>query len=273
MPAGITVFVIYGRDQRIQHGKAFDALRKGRTQTLGGAGLAVACFCLVQARVGKRQRVHASALLFGKHGGPHGKLKRDGDILVRRIIREAVHPRLKPCSQRAGFVLTGAGQQQGELIAAEPRQRVAGTAAVPEGEGSLTQHVIAGEMSVSVVEELEVVEVDQGHRQGLAGALGVFRFFLKAPVEDPVVQQAGETILLRQRRQQLFGFFLRLDSLFQVRNQALHGNRLPDKDQQDQHAPAEIHAGCQCLVAVVQPGVKRKRRQNRHEEVRQERAP
>ena len=57
-------------------------------------------------------------------------------------------------------------QQDGELVATEPRRGVARAQATAQPVGDGTQQLVAGTVAEAVVDHLEVVEVDEGHRGG-----------------------------------------------------------------------------------------------------------
>jgi hypothetical protein len=62
------------------------------------------------------------------------------------------------------------GQQRHELLAAQAGQHVAGAEAGRQAGRQVAQHGIAGGVAMGVVDGLEVVGIDQHHRQRLAAA-------------------------------------------------------------------------------------------------------
>ena len=71
-------------------------------------------------------------------------------------------------SSRLGDVL----DQDGELVAAEPRDRVAGPDRVGEALADRLEQRVAGRMTEAVVDGLEVVEVEEEHRDPEPGRAG-----------------------------------------------------------------------------------------------------
>ena len=69
-------------------------------------------------------------------------------------------------------VEVGAGQQDGELVAAQPRDQVAGPHAAGEQRGDLSQRLVAAGVAVAVVDLLEVVDVEEDDADDGAGAGG-----------------------------------------------------------------------------------------------------
>ena len=62
----------------------------------------------------------------------------------------------------------GAGEQHGELVAADAGDDVVGAQRVPQRGARRADHLVADVMAERVVDRLEVVEVDQHHRAGRA---------------------------------------------------------------------------------------------------------
>ena len=60
--------------------------------------------------------------------------------------------------------------EQGELVAAQPCQRVAGAEQPLEAPRDLDQHLVSGGVTEGVVDELEAVEVEVDDREALGGA-------------------------------------------------------------------------------------------------------
>ena len=64
----------------------------------------------------------------------------------------------------------GVGQQDGELVAAQARRGVRGTAARLQHLADAPQRLVAGLVAVRIVEELEVDQVDQQDARRLAAS-------------------------------------------------------------------------------------------------------
>jgi hypothetical protein len=63
----------------------------------------------------------------------------------------------------------GAGEENGELLAAEPAHQIAGAHGEAQRGGHCDQNLVADQMAVGVVDEFEVIEVD--HQHGHRGAV------------------------------------------------------------------------------------------------------
>ncbi len=97
--------------------------------------------------------------------------------------------------------------QQGELITAEAGQNVITAAAAAQRFRHAAQNIVPGGMAVSIVEEFEVVQVHDGHRQRVSRTPRAFRLFLVTLVKCPVIEQAGQRVMVgafqRLRQQSL----------------------------------------------------------------------
>ncbi len=81
---------------------------------------------------------------------------------------EKVWPRgVSACMRRqplGGVLDPGAGQEQAELLAAVAGEQLTGPEQRGPGRDGLAEQQVPGLVAVRVVEALEVVEVQQGHR-------------------------------------------------------------------------------------------------------------
>ena len=85
-----------------------------------------------------------------------------------------------------------------ELIAAEPRDRVGSPHAVAESLTDGDQKLIAGSMAEGIVDVLEVIDVEQKHREGLAaGALRRVERVRDTIEEQRAVRKSGQRIVKR----------------------------------------------------------------------------
>jgi len=89
------------------------------------------------------------------------------------------------------------GQQDRELVAAEPRQEVAPADDRAEAARDLDEQLVAVIVAERVVDLLEAVEVDEQERGGAARAPRVGDRTLRAPVQEHAVGQAGERVVQR----------------------------------------------------------------------------
>ena len=90
------------------------------------------------------------------------------------------------------------GQQHDELVAAVPGNRVAGADFARHPPGALDQHGIAHLMPVLVVDFLEMVEIEQQQREGIAVADVLLHRLLETVHEQETVGQAGQQVMRRQ---------------------------------------------------------------------------
>ena len=85
------------------------------------------------------------------------------------------------------------GQQDQELVAAEPREHAAALDA-PQPPGDPPQQPVAGAVAEGVVDELEVVEVDQQQRDRAAGAGAAVDAAAQLGLQLGAVGQAGQRV-------------------------------------------------------------------------------
>ena len=85
--------------------------------------------------------------------------------------------------------------QDGELVAAQPRERVAGREQRGEPRGELGQQLVAALVAEPVVDELEAVDVEPEHRGGAAVARGERERVVDAVDEQRAVRQPGQRIV------------------------------------------------------------------------------
>ena len=97
----------------------------------------------------------------------------DGDRHVDRIVigvdRHDAGPVPEPLGDHARLVGVGAGQQDDELLAAEPPHYVRAAHLLAQLGGETAQHLIPREVPIGVVDPLEVVHIAQQQRETLAG--------------------------------------------------------------------------------------------------------
>ena len=107
-------------------------------------------------------------------------------------LREDVQ---QPPRNSGGMRLVRPVQQQGKLVAAQPRKRVARPAHLREPLRNRLEELVAGIVAEAVVHLLEPVEVDEqnGERAARAGRAG--ERLLQAVAEECAVGQHGETVV------------------------------------------------------------------------------
>ena len=81
----------------------------------------------------------------------------------------ALERRAQPQAGGAGRRLVAGVEHDRELVAAEPRERVAGPQRLLQARADLAQDLVAGVVAERVVELLEAVEVDQQQRDLVVG--------------------------------------------------------------------------------------------------------
>ena len=115
------------------------------------------------------------------------------DAVERERARERV---LQAAGELGGHPAVGQpAQEHGELVAAEPRERVAAAHDALQARGDLLQQAVAGVVAERVVDLLEAVEVDEQQRGGLAAALGRGQRGLHAVVEQRAVGEVGQVVV------------------------------------------------------------------------------
>ena len=87
-----------------------------------------------------------------------------GRELERLLERE-----LDALGDAGGALVVAAVEQDGELVAAEPRRQVAGAQAGAQAAGEGDQQLVADLVAEAVVDALEVVEVEEEHDGAAVG--------------------------------------------------------------------------------------------------------
>ena len=114
-------------------------------------------------------------------GSQHGHARGEGHG-VRALAR-----RRRAAGHRgAGAEAVGVGKEQRELVAADAEGAIVGPA-VSKHAGHVREHLVAMPVSVTVVDELEVVEIHQGHRERLGPAHGEGHGQLELLLEGAVI--------------------------------------------------------------------------------------
>jgi hypothetical protein len=111
----------------------------------------------------------------------------DGAHVAEAEVPDAFDDRLR---RRQRLVWAVAGQKDGELVASYP-ESLAGLAQPCRDS---RKDGVAGRVTESVVDELEVVDVDEANRQGASKTSRVFEFSPKTFVEVPVIPEPGERV-------------------------------------------------------------------------------
>ena len=124
----------------------------------------------------------------------------DADLEPEAVgdLERPLHRVHDPFGHAAGTLEVGGRRQQDrELVAAEPRDRVAVADAVVETPGEMDQEQVAEMVAERVVDLLEAIEVEQQQRQRFAVAGRRAQRLGQAVVEQHAIGQAGQGIVHR----------------------------------------------------------------------------
>jgi hypothetical protein len=113
----------------------------------------------------------------GAVGEPHERVAvaGAGELAEARGDAHAdVVDRRRALEHDSRLLLLGLGHQQGELVAADPRQQVLAAQQPLQAGFQRRQHAIAGRVAGEVVDRLEVVDIDQRQRAVMAERAGDF---------------------------------------------------------------------------------------------------
>ena len=90
--------------------------------------------------------------------------------------------------------LDDVSQDYGELVTGIARHRIRGTDAAAQALGDHAQHLVARRMPVGIVDRLESIQIDEQHREALAGAMRFANDGVEAIVEKQPIGQPGKRI-------------------------------------------------------------------------------
>ena len=164
---------------------------------------------MIHRRVGVAQEDVAGLAVVGE--GRDADARRDEELVVPGADRPAHVPQDALRDDARREAVARAGQQDDELVAAEPRHdRVLLLAALEchdvarphdltDQLGELAQHFVGGVVADRIVDALEVVEVDEQHRELAAVAAGAREASLQQLVEATPVRQAGEPVVIGEQ--------------------------------------------------------------------------
>ena len=137
---------------------------------------------LVQVAVGAALKLVGIDAVDRKAGSPCG----DRDALREHAA--------DPLAELRSTCVVEPRRQHGELVAAQPPDRVQRAHRSPHPLDDPAQQVVAGRVSMEVVDRLEVVEVEQHERERTAGPDGVGQLGPNALLETAAVERLGERI-------------------------------------------------------------------------------
>ena len=164
---------------------------------------------LVQGQVGAVDQPLRSALPIALQGDPDAGA--DVDPAAAQIVRLGQAGDQAAGQLRRRRRLHGAGLHDDELVAPRARRVAHADRAAPQALRNLLQQQVAGTMAVAVIDLLEAVEVDEQHRQGMAGALRRGQRPGQAVMQHGPVRQAGQRVVVRQEADLLLGRQARAD--------------------------------------------------------------
>jgi hypothetical protein len=140
---------------------------------------------------GKQDRLGADLALTAEHRDPDADRRALGVGRGHRALRDLGAQIL---AQLQGARGVGLRHQDGELVAGEPGDDVGGAHPLPHDRGDQANQVVAGVVTVRIVDGLEAVDVDDHHRAlaAVAGAEG-----------DVLVQLGAEATAVEQPRERV----------------------------------------------------------------------
>ena len=144
---------------------------------------------------GHEQRRRRSHLVGERH---HARARTQRRSLVRlRLLQLAADP----LGKRDRLEVPHAEQHHGKLLAADPGERVAAAPLARRAAGEVAQGSISDRVPETVIDLLEVVEVEQHERQGQPAALRPFDLAQELCVERPSVEQPRQVVGGRRLRE------------------------------------------------------------------------
>ena len=120
-----------------------------------------------------------------------------GDLVTEAFV--GLPDRLEQPCHEVGHVAHGLDRSLNdrEFIAAEPRDEIRGSDALPQGDGDRFQQFVADQMAERIVDALEFVDVEVKYGELVAGGGGC-EFALQPVVEQGAVGQIGQCVVMRQ---------------------------------------------------------------------------
>ena len=142
------------------------------------------------------------ATVVGRERDPDAGIHLQGQLLEPEGFGEDT---LDPLHQLADRGALQVGEDESELVAAKPRDRIAGAQAGAQTLAELAQQLVAARVADGVVDLLEPVEVHQQHSHGRVRALCVRERLCDAVVEEPAVRKIGQRVVQRLVRKLVLG--------------------------------------------------------------------
>ena len=101
---------------------------------------------------------------------------------------------LEPRDHELGGEVVGALEEDGELVAADPAEQVAGAEDAGPAAGDLGEQPVAGLVAVAVVHVLEAVEIEQDDAERPARAPRAAEGLVERPVPGAPVREPGQLV-------------------------------------------------------------------------------
>jgi hypothetical protein len=136
------------------------AVEQRHAATAAGLGL-------VHGQVGVAQHLVDRAVAQVAEGDAHAGARHDLGAVDRQRLAQHVQHALRQAQPDFGVVQRL--QQDGELVAAQPRHQVDGPHAGAQALRHFVQQLVAGHVAQAVVDHLEAVQVQEQHRKALLG--------------------------------------------------------------------------------------------------------
>ena len=196
VPPRVVVLVVHRADQGVEgaEGPRVDRLAADRLRPHGHR-VAAPALGLVEVRVGHRDQGRGILAVLGKRGRAEAHAQRDAGA-VRGDVRQRGQRVAHMVGDRLGVGAVGLGEDEHELVPAEAGHEVGSAAPVAEDFGHAPDDLVAQRMPVRVVEELEVVDVGDQHRELALVALGPRDLHLELLERPPPVEEPAERIHL-----------------------------------------------------------------------------
>ena len=139
--------------------------------------------------------------------------------LERRF--QAVEDALRQFGRLVG--LLDVGLDQGELVAAQARQRTEPRAVPAQAVGEGDQQLVAELVGVLLVDPLEIVEAQAQHCYPALLAAGAVEDLVELLLQQLAVRQAGEEVVLGNAQQVVFGLAAQVAVAFDRGEQLVGG--------------------------------------------------
>lgn len=198
--------------------------------------VAAGMFGMGHCRIGMRQQLVLATGVFRVQRNANAAAQAQLVVGNQERYRQRLH---QMRGQRSGiFRVCDVGHQH-EFVCAQPRQAAMRAPVCVQTLGHHHQQAVAQRMTITVVDHLEAVQVDQHDREALPLALGAFDVLHEMLVQQDAVRQPGEWVV--QRRQCQFGIGLgqrlrqHIGALLKAARQQRNDQRQHQQDQGHQH--------------------------------------